>query len=269
VPGATEFARVTGGEQLPCYDRPARNDDEGEMNRRFFERVTRRKRCQRRGVNLIPVWLMGTIVALTACAGPSTGGERSTPTATASSTVESAGTAKATSRAVCADGRLLIGDLPEMNLEWRAGVEAATAKAVAWQPDARLTKLRVGCQLFEEGFRWQATFYSEKAQTFFASDTGETQPAEVAPEDVPTLPTDKISFGLLRRSLTKSGYDDRDPISASTGVDLRLNSDALPFGPPSAPRGVLIYHVAIEKLGETKDVFVDGTNGTIYRYSSS
>jgi hypothetical protein len=90
----------------------------------------------------------------------------------------------------------------------------------------------------------------------------------VAPEDVPTLPTAQISFGLLRRALTKSGYDDRDQISASTGVDLRLNTEAIPFGPPSAPRGALIYHVAIEKLGETKDVFVDGADGSVYRYTS-
>jgi hypothetical protein len=163
---------------------------------------------------------------------------------------------------------LLIGDLPKMDEDWRAGLEAATAKAIAWQADARLTKLRVGCQLFEAGFRWQATFYSEEAQTFYASDTGETEPAEVAPADVPTLPIDEISFGLLRRSLAKSGYEDDDVISASTGVDLRVNSEAIPYGPPSAPKGNLVYHVAIEKLGDTTDVFVDGTDGTVYRFTA-
>jgi hypothetical protein len=169
---------------------------------------------------------------------------------------------------VCIDGRLLIADLPAMDAAWRAGLEAATTKATTWQADARLTRLRVACQLFEPGFRWQATFYSEKAQTFYSSDTGETQPAEVAPSAVPTLPTDQISFGQLRRSLAKSGYEDSDVISPSTGVDLRYNTKELPFGPPSAPLDALIYHVAIERLGETKDVFVSGTDGAVYRWSA-
>jgi hypothetical protein len=223
------------------------------------------RHVRRRGALVSTAGLLLVLGLLSGCAGPSAA--RTPPTATMPAT-GSAATPTAGSRAVCTDGRLLVGDLSQMDLEWRSGLDAATAKALAWQSDARLTRLRVGCQLFESGFRWQATFYSENAQTFFASDTGETEPAEVAPEDVPTLATDKISFGLLRRSLTKSGYDDRDTISASTGVDLRLNTDAVPFGPPSAPRGVLIYHVAIEKLGETKDVFVDGADGSIYRYAS-
>jgi hypothetical protein len=209
---------------------------------------------------------MLALVVLTGCAGPSAA-RAPDPTPVTTATV--AATPTSGTRAVCADGRLIIGDLPQMDLEWRAGIEAATAKAVVWQADARLTKLHVGCQLFEPGFRWQATFYSEQVQTFFASDTGETEPAEVAPADVPTLPIDQISFGLLRRSLAKAGYEDQDVISASTGVDLRLNTAAIPFGPPSAPRDILIYHVAVERRGETRDVFVDGTDGSFYRYTSA
>jgi hypothetical protein len=212
--------------------------------------------------------IIGLILALwllSGCAGPSAAG----PPATTDSPTEIAAASPTTGiRPVCADGRLLIGDLPQMDQDVQAGIRAATAKALNWQPDARLTELRVGCQLFEAGFRWQATFYSEKTQTFFASDTGETEPAEVAPADVPTLPTDSISFGLLRRSLAKSGFEDRDVISASVGVDLRLNTAAMPFGPPATPQGVLIYHVAIERLGETRDVFVDGNDGNVYRYAS-
>ncbi|MEA2585926.1 MAG: hypothetical protein QOF33_4011 [Thermomicrobiales bacterium] len=226
------------------------------------------RRVRQRGANVPAVGLLATLLILAGCAGPSAARVQPTPAVTASAVADGSATSESESRFVCADGRLLIGDLPQMDLAWRSGIQAATAKASAWQPDARLTKLRVGCQLFEAGFRWQATFYSEKAQTFFASDTGETEPAEVAPEDVPTLPTDSIDFGLLRRSLAKSGYEDRDAISASTGVDVRLNTEVVPFGPPSAPRGVLIYHVAVEKLGETKDVFVDGRDGTVYRFTS-
>lgn len=235
------------------------------MRLQFPTGIPSRAPNQRRA-KLSGLGLLLTLVVLSGCSGPSAAREPESTTVDATATTGASPTAS--TRTVCADGRLLIGDLPQMDLDWRAGLEAATAKAVAWQADARLTKLRVGCQLFEAGFRWQATFYSEQVQTFFATDTGETEPAEVAPADVPTLPTDKISFGLLRRSLTKAGYEDKDVISASNGVDLRLNSDAIPYGPPSAPKGVLIYHVAIERLGETRDVFVDGTDGTIYRYTS-
>jgi hypothetical protein len=238
------------------------------MSLRHFNGTVRRKQNRRRGAALSSVGLVLMLSLLAGCAGPSAARTPATATPTTIATVDAVATPTAGNRSVCTDGRLLIGDLSQMDVEWRSGLEAATAKAVAWQADARLTRLRVGCQLFEPGFRWQATFYSENAQTFFASDTGETEPAEVAPEDVPTLPADKISFGLLRRALTKTGYEDRDPISASTGVDLRLNTEAIPFGPPSAPHGVLIYHVAIEKLGETKDVFVDGADGSVYRYTS-
>jgi hypothetical protein len=243
-------------------------DGEGVVSPRHTMGTVRRTQNRRRDAILTMVGAVLTLSLLAGCAGPSAARAPATATPTGVGTAGPTASPTVSSRSVCADGRLLVGDLSRMDLEWRSGLEAATAKALAWQADARLTRLRVGCQLFEPGFRWQATFYSENAQTFFASDTGETEPAEVAPEDVPTLPTDKISFGLLRRALAKSGYEDSDPISASTGVDLRLNAKAMPFGPPSAPSGALIYHVAIEKLGETKDVFVDGTNGTVYRYSS-
>lgn len=209
--------------------------------------------------------LLLALVVLSGCAGPSAA---RTPDATPTTTATAAAAVTPGTQAICADARLIIGDLPQMDLEWHAGIEAATAKAVAWQADARLTRLRVGCQLFESGFRWQATYYSEQAQTFYVSDTGETQPAEVAPADVPTLPLDQISFGLLRRSLAKAGYEDQDVISASIGVDLRFSTEAIPFGPPTAPRNVMIYHVAVERRGETRDVFVDGSDGSVYRYTS-
>jgi hypothetical protein len=203
------------------------------------------------------------------CAGPAAtpNPQSQQPTATLTTTGEASPQTAAT-RLICSDGRLLIRDLVQMDEEWQAGVEVATTKATTWQEDVRLTRLRVGCQLFESGFRWQATFYSESAQTFYASDTGETEPAEVAPEDVPTLPTDSIDFGLLRRSLAKSGFDDDDVISASVGVDVRYSTDKVHFGPSDAPDNVLIYHVAIERLGETRDVFVDGASGDVYRYTS-
>jgi hypothetical protein len=209
---------------------------------------------------------MTGVSTLAGCGEPLNSVPRATATTTLLATPGPTVTAVAGAQTVCADGRLLIRDLPQMDLDWRIGIEAATKKALDWQADARLTRLRVGCQLFESGFRWQATFYSDKAQTFYTTDTDETAPAEVAPSAVPTLPTDSISFGLLRRSLAKSGYDDSDVISPSTGVDLRMSTAAMPYGPPTVPMNVLIYHVAVERSGETKDIFVDGKDGTTYRY---
>jgi hypothetical protein len=171
-------------------------------------------------------------------------------------------------RVVCEDGRLLLSDLELMDAQVKDGLNAAEAEAKAWQSDVKLNRLRVGCQLFEAKFRWQATYYSEKLQTFYSSDTGETEPAEISPAEVAELPTTNLSFGMVHRSLIKAGFGDGDVISPSSGVDIRFNTQAQPFGPPSAPKDTVIYHVSIERQGETKDVFISGTDGSIYRYGS-
>jgi hypothetical protein len=171
-------------------------------------------------------------------------------------------------RIVCEDGRLLVSDLALMDAQVKDGLSSAENEAKAWQSDAKLTQLRVGCQLFEAEFRWQATFYSEKLQTFYASDTGETEPAEISPAEVSELPTSDLSFGLVHQTLIKAGFSDADVISPSSGVDVRLNTTALPFGPPSAPKDIVIVHVAIERQGETKDVFVSAKDGSIYRFDN-
>ena len=72
----------------------------------------------------------------------------------------------------CAGGRLRVGDLAAVGDEWVAGVQSAIETARAWRPDARLVTMQVGCAPLEAGFRWQGTFYSETAQSFFFSDTG-------------------------------------------------------------------------------------------------
>lgn len=167
---------------------------------------------------------------------------------------------------LCQDGRLLVGDLPAMDRASKSGIEAARSKAVEWQSDAILTGLNVACQLFESDFRWQATFYSRNAQAFFASDTGEVQPAGVEAADVPTVEVQALSFTLLHDALLREGFTDDALISPSSGVEIRLNTDASPFGPPSAPRGALLFHVSIERLGEVRDVYVDAGNGATYRY---
>ena len=165
----------------------------------------------------------------------------------------------------CADGRLTVGDLLPVDDAWAAGVEAATERAREWRPDARLVRLRVACQPLEPRFRWQGTYYSEAAQSFFLSDTGQTEPAEVAPSSVPTLPLDRVSFRRLQLSLARAGYADQAELSATNGVTVRLNAPVDPFGPPGTPQDV-VYHVAIGDQGDVRDLFVSAADWTIYYY---
>ncbi|MCC6790314.1 MAG: hypothetical protein IT336_01445, partial [Thermomicrobiales bacterium] len=147
-----------------------------------------------------------------------------TPEASVSAAVAESPTATGTaSSEPCSSGKLVIGDLPEIDQSWREGIDAATAKAVAWQQDAVLSNLRVVCEIFESEFRWQATFYSNDAQAFFSSDTGEVVPAGVEQDRVPRLDVQQLSFALLHQALADAGYGDEIEISPSSGVDIRLN----------------------------------------------
>lgn len=165
----------------------------------------------------------------------------------------------------CRGGHLTVGDLVAIDAEWAAGIQGAIERAKAWRADARLVSLRVTCQPLEPMFRWQGTFYSETAQSFFASDTAQTEPAEVDPTSVPTLPLDRIAFVQLRLALARAGYDDAAPLDAAAGVEVRLNAPTDPFGPPGTPAD-LVYYVAVEDQGEIRDLFVSGQNWTIYSY---
>ena len=165
----------------------------------------------------------------------------------------------------CASGRLVVGDIPGIAQEWAAGVQNALERARDWRGDARLVALQVGCQPLETAFRWEGTFYSDTAQAFFASDTRQTTPAEMDPAAVPNLPLDRIDFGELHRALARAGYGDRSALSPTSGLTVRLNAPTDPFGPPGTPPDV-VYHVAIEERGETRDLFVSGGNWTIYAY---
>src|SRR5215211_4712736 len=89
--------------------------------------------------------------------------------------------------APCSEGRLQVQDL---------GV--AEEKAKQWQPDARLVELRLGCPLLEAGLLWHGEFYSDSAQAFINTDTGEIAPAESDPRAIPTLVSDRLSFQLVQ-----------------------------------------------------------------------
>lgn len=167
----------------------------------------------------------------------------------------------------CEEGKLQVGDLPAIDDAWREGLTSALSKATDWQADARLSSLRIACQLFEADFRWQATFYSHTAQAFYSSDTGERAPSGFE-DEVPYLDLDSVSFSQLHEILNGQGFPDDVVINPSPGIEVRLNSVISPFGPPEAPVNVILYHVAIERLGEVNDLFIDARDGAVYRYAN-
>jgi hypothetical protein len=165
----------------------------------------------------------------------------------------------------CAGGRLRVGDLAAVGDEWVAGVQSAIETARAWRSDALLVTVQVGCAPLEAGFRWQGTFYSQTAQSFFFSDTGMSEPAEVDPASVPALPIDEVNFRELHLALARAGYGEDAELNPATGATVRLNAPTDPFGPPSTPQG-LVYHVAVAGQGTVKDLFVSSPGWTIHSY---
>lgn len=165
----------------------------------------------------------------------------------------------------CATGRLTVGDIPLIDAAWQAGLAAADERARAWRSDARLVAVRVACEPLEPTFRWQGTFYSDAAQSFFQSDSGQTEPAEVDPASVVTLPRDRISFLELHRVLARSGYADDTFLSATGGITVRFNAPTDPFGPPGTPADV-VYHVAADVGDRIDDLFVSTVDWRVRTY---
>lgn len=215
------------------------------------------------------IGLAAVSVVLASCADPGIVIETPIPDLSPTSPTAGSSTASASPVALykpCIDGKLRIGDLPLVDREWQAGLTTATELATAWQPDATLFSIRVSCQLLESGFRWQITFYSVRSQLFFDADTGETRVTDVDPAKVPVLDPSGISFGLLRRSLAKAGYNDDVTFNPSSGVEVRKNAPGAPFGPSTVPQDISVFHVALIQQGEIKDLFVDAKTGTTYRH---
>lgn len=168
----------------------------------------------------------------------------------------------------CATGRLRLSNLDGADATIAAGVERATEKARAWQPDARLYTLRLGCPLLTAGIQWEGIFFSQTAQAFFATDSGRVDAVNDDPDTIPELQLDGISLTTVYRTLIRAGFTDELLLSAAGGVTIRLSTETHPFGPEAAPRGQIYAHVAIEVSGQVTDVWVsmaDG-DGTIYRY---
>lgn len=168
--------------------------------------------------------------------------------------------------APCQDGRLRIRDLADLDNGFSDELAELSTQATTWQQDARLVELRLACPLLTTGLDLEGTFFSETAQANFLTDTADIEPAEEAPEDVPFLDIDGEAFAEAYRSLLRAGFSEDLLLASASSVTVRLSTDLNSFGPPIAPRGVVYVHVAVEERGQIKDVWIDATDGTIYRY---
>ena len=207
---------------------------------------------------ILAVLLLGGLLSLTSLAGIAVAqADPSTP-------VPLAGENDASK--LCFDGHLRIRDLEGAQETLVDGFARADAIAKAWESDARLFTLRLGCPLLETGYQWEGTYFSETAQAFFDTDTRTVQASEDDPATVPTLDSTTIQILPVYRSLLRAGYDEASQFGAVGGLTIRPSTEEQPFGPPSAPRGDVYFHVSIMERGEVIDVWIAARDGTIYRY---
>jgi hypothetical protein len=168
--------------------------------------------------------------------------------------------------APCATGRLRVGDLEIVDGSIEDGVKRATDEAKAWQSDARLYTLRLGCPLLTAGYQWEGTFFSENAQALYSTDTGVVEAVNDDPATIPLLDPAGLDMQLVYRTFVRAGFTNDLLLSAVGGVTIRYSSETRPFGPDSAPREQVYAHVAVEVNGQVTDVWVTMSDGTIYRY---
>ena len=218
-------------------------------------------------LRLLPV-IAGLFATLAACGGPDLAQQGdSTRVATSTATVAAPTAAVgATTGAPCESGTLRVKDLAAIEDRWRDGLSVARGRAGAWQDDAVLIELRISCELFEAGFRWQATFFSRDAQAYFTADTAEVIPVNTDPEAIIPLPESEIDFDALARVIENSDLvrpDGEDPITA---LDVRVSTTLRPIGPPGVPTGAAIYHVALRTGGLVLELYVDTIDNKIYRF---
>lgn len=169
--------------------------------------------------------------------------------------------------AACSMSRLRVGDLKDIDNTIRNGVERATEEAHQWQSDARITTLRLGCPLLVTGVKWEGVYFSQSAQAFYETDTGKVDPVEVDPSLIPSLEPDDLSMSVVYDALIEYGFTDELLLTAQGGVTIKTSTNEMPFGPPSAPRGHVYAHMAIEEQDVIIDVWVSLSDGTVFTYT--
>jgi len=208
-----------------------------------------------------------TVMVLAACGGPDLGNpSEHTPIPSSTPTIARPTAAVGrTTGAPCESGTLRIKDLPEIQKRWQAGLSVARGRAAAWKEDAVLIELGISCELFESGFRWQATFFSREAQAYYRSDTTEVIPVNTDPAAIIPLPDSEINFDSLYAVLMQSDKIDAKGEDTITALDVRVSTEMQPIGPPGVPTGAAIYHVAVRSHGVVIEMYIDAVQGQIYK----
>lgn len=203
-----------------------------------------------------------------ACGGPSLIGEDEVTAVPTATVVIEAPTAAvgATTGAPCESGTLNLQDLPAIESRWREGLAGARARALVWQEDAVLIELRISCELFESGFRWQATFFSRNAQAYYTADTAEVVPVNLNPDTIIPLPERDVDFDQLLAIITKSEEIVLSSEATISTLDVRVSTESNPIGPPGVPTGAAIYHLSLRSRGEVLEIYIDGVQGQIYQF---
>jgi hypothetical protein len=221
---------------------------------------------QRQYIAALFLAVMMTVLA--GCGGPDLADPNQStrvPTATATGAAPTAAVGRTTG-APCESGILRVKDLPAIEDRWRDGLSVAKGRAVAWQPDAVLIELGISCELFEAGFRWQATFFSRNAQAYYRADTTEVIPVNTDPEAIIALPESEIDFDGLAYVIRESSQIQEDGEEIITTLDVRVSTPLQPIGPPGVPTGAAIYHLALRTGGLVLELYVDTIDGRIYRF---
>jgi hypothetical protein len=172
--------------------------------------------------------------------------------------------------APCFDGRLRIRDLEGADPFIPAGLDRVYELGLAWESDAQLFSLRLGCPLLETGYQLDGTFFSKRAQAFYSTATNEVRATNADPVTVPILDTSNgVQVLFVYRSLVRAGFDEDLLLAAVGGVTIRPNTEDQQFGPPGAPKGDVYFHVAILDRGQVVDLWIASKDGTIYRYETT
>jgi hypothetical protein len=167
----------------------------------------------------------------------------------------------------CFDGRLRIRDLDTVDEQIPGGLERVYELGLAWEDDAKLFSLRLGCPLLESGIQLDGVFFSRTAQAFYYTATNEIRATNSDPATIPILDTSSgLQVSFVYGSLVRAGFDENSLLAAIGGVTIRPNTEAQPFGPDSAPKDDVYFHVAIEDRGEVVDVWIASRDGKIYQY---
>ena len=168
----------------------------------------------------------------------------------------------------CFDGRLRIRDLEDADSQIPKSLENVTSAGKAWESDAVLFSLRLGCPLLDVGYQLEGTFFSATAQAFYSTGTGETVASNDSPGTITGLDTSQgITVAFVYSSLIRAGFAPDSLLDVASGVTIQTNTKSHPFGPPSAPTGAVYFHVAVVERGEVRDVWISSSDGTIYRYA--